>query len=125
MSAENTGVSTLGAVLGATFAALNPWAVMGAAFGCCFFLSVSSLLSGWKRFQLLLFSFGIGYAAGEFWYGAGPPYDRNAMFVAAIGAALASVVFAAFYRVIENGGDLPPWLANLISRIPFFKGGGQ
>ncbi len=109
----------ISAVITTAFSVLHPWASTGAAFGCFFFLSVSSLLSGAKRIQLLIFSWGIGYASGVFWNGDGPPYSKEPMLIAAAVSALASVIFTAFYHIIDNGEPLTPWLNAVLERVPF------
>lgn len=102
--------------------ALHPWASTGAAFGCFFFLSVSARVKRWSRFQLLIFSWGIGYAGGIYYNGSGQP-TQGAMLVAGICAALGSAIFTAFYRIIDEDGKLPPWLGSVLDRLPFTKRG--
>jgi hypothetical protein len=102
-------------------AAIHPWAATGAAFGCCFFLAAPMATTGWQRFKLVLFSFGLGYAGGVFWYGGGPPWSEKAMLVAAALSALGAVIFTAFYYVIDKSGPLPAWLESILDRIPLFK----
>jgi len=105
--------------------AIHPWAATGAAFGCCFFLSIRSGVSstGWQKLKLGLFTFGLGYAAGVFFYPnvAGEPWNEKAMLVSAAVAALGSVAFTAFYYVIDNSGPLPAWLKDILDRIPMFQ----
>lgn len=103
--------------------AIHPWAATGAAFGCCFFLAAPMVTSGWRRLKLSLFSFGLGYAAGVFWYGKviGQPWNEKAMLVSATVSALAAVAFTAFYFVIDKSGPLPDWLKDILDRVPMFK----
>jgi len=107
-----------------TLAAINPWAATGAAFGCCFFVISPRSSTGWQRVKLTLFSFGIGYAAGVFFYG-GFPYQEKAMLPAAALSAIAAVLFTAFYHVIDKNGPLPDWLESILDRIPIFKKRGD
>jgi hypothetical protein len=115
------------AVFWLLLAALHPWAATGAAFGCCFFLASPASTRGWQRVKLGLFSWGIGYAAGVFTYGGGPPYSDKAMLVSAGVSALAAIIFTGLYHVIATGGPLPPWLESMLDRVPFLKrkGGGD
>lgn len=109
-------------VMSTVIAATHPWAATGAAFGCCFFLASPASTSGRQRWLLSAFSLGIGYAAGVFFYGEGPPYSNKAMLVSAAIAALAAVLFTAWAAIITNNGPLPPWLASIIELLPFKKG---
>jgi hypothetical protein len=106
-------------------AAVNPWAATGAAFGCCFFLAAPMATNGWQRFKLMMFSWGIGYGSGVFFYGGGPPWNEKAMMVSAALSALGAVIFTAFYYVIDKNGPLPSWLENILDRIPLFKRNGD
>lgn len=112
-----------GAVLliGSAGLILHPWAAIGAAFGCCFFLAMPSATRGMGRLGLGVFSWGIGYAAGVFAYGDGPPWDSKAMLVAACVAALAAVCFTGIFHAVAKGGPLPPWLESTLDRVPFLK----
>lgn len=110
--------------VGAILAAMHPWAATGAAFGCCFFLASPAASHGWKRIKLGLFSWGIGYGAGVWAYGGGPPYSDKAMIVAAAAAALAAITFTAWAHMIQSGGALPPWMGAVLDRVPFLKRGG-
>lgn len=69
---------------------MHPHAAAGAAFGCFFFLASPASTNRRQRLLLAVFSFGIGYAAGVFVYGGGPPYSEKAMVVAASVSALAA-----------------------------------
>lgn len=106
-------------------AAVNPWAATGAAFGCCFFLAAPMATNGWQRFKLMLFSLGIGYGGGVFFYGGGPPWNEKAMMVSAALSALGAVIFTALYYVVDRNGPLPQWLENILDRIPLFKRRGD
>lgn len=106
-------------------AATHPYAAIGAAFGCVFFLTVPIAAHGWKRIKLCVSSWGIGYAAGVFFYGEGPPWDEKAMMVATFMSALGAVMFTAFYYVIDKSGPLPPWLESILDRVPMFKRRGD
>ncbi len=101
--------------------AIHPWAAVGAAFGCCFFLAAPMVTNLWQRVKLGLFSFGLGYAAGIFWYGEGPPWNEKAMLVSAALSALGAVIFTAFYYVIDKSGPLPAWLESILDRVPMLK----
>lgn len=113
------------ATLLAVLAATHPWAASGAIFGCCFFLARPGVTTGWQRVKLGVFSFGLGYAGGVFWYGGGPPWSERAMLVSAVISALAAVTFTAFYYVIDKSGPLPAWLESILDRIPMFKRRGD
>lgn len=104
-------------------AAVHPWAATGAAVGCCFLLFAPMATGGWQRLKLIPFSFGMGYAGAVFFYGrvAGEPWSEKAMLVAAALSALSSVIFTAFYYVIDKSGPLPAWLESILDRIPLFK----
>ncbi|MNQ62184.1 hypothetical protein D3C85_765190 [compost metagenome] len=117
---ERLGTFVLG-VFSTILAATHPWAAIGASAGCCFFLAAPMASHGWKRFKLCVFSWGIGYAGGVFFYGGGPPYSEKAMLVAAALSALGAVIFTAFYYVIDKSGPLPEWLESILDRVPMFK----
>lgn len=105
-------------------AAMNPYAAAGAAFGCCFYLAFPSASRGLQRLLYSVFSWGIGYAAGVFCYGDGPPYSQKSMLVAAVVAAVAVLVFIAWGSVIKRNGNLPPWVQSLLDvAFPFRKRG--
>lgn len=120
-SANPVGVWLMGALY-ALFASTHPWAATGAAFGCCFFLAYPGATTTKQRWLLGLFSLGVGYACGVFFYGEGPPYSPKAMLVAATIAALAAVLFTAWAAIISTNGNLPPWIVSLIELWPFKKG---
>lgn len=101
----------------AVLAMLNPHAAAGAAFGCCFFLAYPSASRGWQRILYGAFSWGLGYAAGVFFYGEGPPYSQKSMLVASAVAALAVLVFVAWSAVIRRDGNLPPWLQSILDIV--------
>lgn len=101
-------------------AAMHPHAAAGAAFGCCFFLAYPSASRGLQRLLYGLFSWGIGYAAGVFCYGEGPPYSQKAMLVAAAVSALAVLIFIAWGGIIRRDGNLPPWIQSMLDVVfPF------
>lgn len=101
-------------------AAMNPYAAAGAAFGCCFYQAFPSASRGLQRLLYGVFSWGIGYAAGVFFYGDGPPYSQKSMLVAAIVAAVAVLVFVAWGSIIRLHGNLPPWVQSLLDVVfPF------
>lgn len=108
--------------LATMWASTHPWAATGAAFGCCFFLAYPGVTTRRQRLFLGLFSLGIGYGCGVFFYGEGPPYSNKAMLPAAALAALAAVLFTAWRVMINKNGTLPPWLVSLIELLPFKKG---
>lgn len=103
--------------------AVHPWAATGAAFGCCFYLAVPGVTTGWQRLKLSLFSFGAGYGAGVFFYPRvlGEPWNEKAMIVSVAVSALAAVAFTAFYYIIDKSGPLPDWLKDILDRVPMFK----
>lgn len=104
--------------------AMNPYAAAGAAFGCCFYLAFPSTSKGLRRLLYSVFSWGIGYAAGVFFYGDGPPFNQKAMLVAAAVSALAVLVFISGSTIIKRSGDLPPWAQSLLDVVfPFRKRG--
>lgn len=111
----------LGGGVLAVLALLNPHAAAGAAFGCCFFLAYPSASRGLQRLLYGAFSWGIGYAAGVFFYGEGPPYSQKSMLVAAVAAALAVLVFIAWSAIIHRDGNLPPWMQSLLDIVLPFR----
>lgn len=112
-------------IVAAILAALHPWAAAGAAFGCVFYLMMPAAITGWRRAGLAAVSWGVGYGAGVFWYGGGPPYLEKAMLVSAITSSLAVVVLTAAYGMSERGGPLPQWAGDILDRIPFTKNKGS
>ena len=101
-------------------AALNPHAASGAAFGCCFFLAFPSASRGLQRLLYGVFSWGIGYASGVFFYGEGPPYNQKSMLIAATMAAVAVLIFVAWGSIIRQHGKLPPWAEAILDIVfPF------
>lgn len=98
---------------------INPYAAIGACFGCVFFLQYPSVLSKGRRAMLAVFSWGVGYAAGMYWYGSGPPWLPQAFLPALIAAALGSSMFTAISAVIDSNGDLPAWLSALLNLLPW------
>ena len=110
----------------AALAAMNPFAAAGAAFGCCFYLAFPSASRGLQRLLYGVFSWGIGYSAGVFCYGEGPPFSQKSMLVAAIVAAVAVMVFIAWGGIIRQNGSLPPWAESILDTVfPFRKKRGD
>lgn len=107
-------------------AAMNPFAAAGASFGCFFFLAFPSASRGFQRLFYCVFSWGIGYAAGVFFYGDGPPYSQKGMLVAGTFAAIAVLIFIAIGGIIKRNGNLPPWAQSLLDiAFPYRKRGGK
>lgn len=100
---------------------IHPHAAAGAAFGCFFFLASPASTGRRQRIFLGVFSFGIGYAAGVFAYGGGPPFNEKAMFVAGSVSALAAVVWMGLYRMAAADGPLPQWLKDTLGYLPLFR----
>jgi hypothetical protein len=119
---SSTGVYLLG-ILAAFFAPVHPWAAAGAAFGCCFFLASPAWTTTSQRWLLGVFSWGIGYSAGVYWFGEGPPWSTKAMLISVTLSALAAVLFTAWFGIIASNGTLPPWLTSLFELIKFRKRG--
>lgn len=127
------------ATLLAMLLSLHPWAAFGACFGCCFFMVYPPEKTPYlARFGLGVFSWGLGYAHGVFWYPAGPPYDPSAMLPAAGMSVIAVVLGLVAVRlvnslgdvavkIVEGDGPLPGWVGDILDRIPFIKrrGGGN
>lgn len=105
-----------GAVL-LLLAALNPHAAAGAAFGCCFFLAYPSASTAAQRLLYGAFSWGIGYGAGVFFYGEGPPYSQKAMLIAATVSAVAVLIFVAWGGIIQRNGKLPRWAESILDIV--------
>lgn len=111
-------------VVVAVLAAMNPFAAAGAAFGCCFYLAFPSASRGLQRLLYSVFSWGIGYAAGVFFYGDGPPYSQKSMLIAAMFSAVAVLMFIAAGGIIRRDGNLPPWAQSLLDiAFPYRKRG--
>ena len=118
---EKFGTFLLG-MLSTILAYTHPWAAVGAAFGCVFFATIPMAARGWKRWALGVASFGLGYGAGVFMYGGGPPYSEKAMLISALVASLGAMVLTAFVYVVHERGPLPPWAESILDRIPILKG---
>lgn len=108
----------------ALLAGINGFAAAGAAIGCCFFLAAPKATSLRERFLLSVFSLGMGYGGGVYFYGGGPPFDEKALFVAGAVSALIAVVFTALGYMVEKDGPVPEWIKTIIGLIPFFKNRG-
>lgn len=102
-------------------AGMHPHAAAGAAFGCFFFLASPGRTKRRERLLLVVFSFGIGYAAGVFAYGGGPPYNEKAMFVAGSVSALAVGIWTGLKRMTDADGPLPQWLKDTLGFIPLLR----
>ena len=100
---------------------VSPYAAIGAAFGCVFFLQYPSILTGWRKTATATVSWAIGYGVGMYFYGDGPPWMPDAFLPALIGAAVGCPVVTAALAVIDENGDLPPWLVTLIKLLPWRK----
>lgn len=98
---------------------MNPYAAIGAAFGCVFFLQYPSVLTPWRRAALAVFSWAVGYGAGMYWYGSGPPWLPDAFLPSLAAAALGSSIFTAFAAIIDKNGELPGWLVSLLNLLPW------
>lgn len=110
----------------AILTAMHPWAAVGAAGGCCFFLAFPPNKTSYlQRFTLLVFSWVIGYAHGVFWYPDGPPYDPSAMLPAVALSALGVVIGIAGAKMVTRSGPLPPWLEGILDRIPVLRRKGD
>lgn len=109
------------AMLVGLMAGTHPHAAAGAAFGCFFFLASPFSTNRAQRLLLGVFSFGIGYAAGVFTYGGGPPFSEKAMFVAGSISALAAVIWTGLHRMAAGDGPLPQWLKDTLDFIPLFR----
>jgi len=118
--------SWLCALFLAILAALHPWAAIGAAGGCCFFMAYPPKKTTYlARFALLVFSWSFGYGSGVFFYPDGPPYDPSAMLPAVALSALAVVIGLAAVKMVERNGPLPLWVGNILDRIPVLKRKGD
>ena len=111
---------TAGAVVTAGYQ-IHPYAAVGAAFGCCFYLATPSAMKSWRRMLYGLFSWGIGYGAGAYFFDVDQPRSVGALMTPAAVSALAAVVFGALHRVADSNSPLPPWLVDILDRVPFFK----
>lgn len=108
----------VGAFLGIV-SLLHPWAATGAAFGCLFYLAMPNPLNMGRKFLMTLVSWSVGYGAGVFSYGEGPPWTQKAMVVSILASALAAVVLTSIHSFIQSGSALPPWLSAILDKIPF------
>lgn len=117
---ERLGEAILAVLLG-LLTGLQPHAAVGAAVGCFFFLASPASTNRRQRLLLAVFSFGIGYAAGVFAYGGGPPYSEKAMLVAGSVSALAAVIWTGLHRMAAADGPLPEWVKDTLGFIPMFR----
>jgi hypothetical protein len=60
---------------------INPFAVAGALIGTCFFLASPKATTLGQKIYLGLFSCGMGFGGGIFFYPGGPPWSEKAMIV--------------------------------------------
>ena len=109
----------------AMLSGINGFAAAGAAVGCCFYMAVPRATTVREQFCLSVFSFGMGYGGGIYWYGGPPPYSEKAMLVAGAMSALIAVVFTAIGYMVERDGQVPEWIKTIITIIPFFKSRGN
>lgn len=117
---HTAGMWLLGA-LGVILYSMHPHAAVGAGVGVCFFLASPRSTTQGQRWWLGVFSFGIGYSAGVYWFPDGPPWSSQAMLPAGGVSAFAAVIGTAFSHVINNGGDLPRWLKSVLDYVPFLN----
>lgn len=106
MKTELTAISVV-----AVLTAVHPQAMIGASFGCLFFLSTQSNCSVRKSLVLGVLSLGAGYSVGI------AVDTAHSMWVSLTGASLGSVVLSGLHGAIKNGGDLPPWAKTFIDSI--------
>lgn len=110
-------------VTGAGAFVVHPYAAMGAAFGCCFFLALpaTAQLKWWRRVLLSVFSFGIGYGFGAYLFDVSEARSVGAMGPAASVSAIASAIAHSVNRAAENDGPLPRIVSDILDRVPFLK----
>ena len=96
---------------------LDPHAAAGAAFGCCFHLSIPKR-SNEGRFLLPMVSLGFGYSVGISFGG------DNTMIAAIVAAALGSGALSvgksmiiALRSAILDGEDAPLWLKYIVDSV--------
>lgn len=106
----------------AALLAMHPWAAIGAAFGCCFVMAYPPKDTNYfQRMALMIFSWGLGYGHGVFWYPEGPPYNPSAMLPSVALSALAVVIGLAVVKMVELNGGLPEWLKDVLGMLPLTK----
>lgn len=121
MLTEHCSSATCGVFL-AILGAMHPWAAIGAAGGCCFFMAFPpSRTTYLQRLSLGAFSWIVGYAHGVFWYPDGPPYNPSAMLPSVALSAVGVVIGVAAVRMFKQGGPLPAWLEGILDRVPGLK----
>lgn len=109
---------------------LHPGAAMGASFGCFCFLAFADPTVGTflekliRKFLLLIFSWGAGYALGAA-ISTSPNWAGWAMITAVAGSALGATWAGAVNLMIRNDGPLPHWLSSIIDRIPLARKGSD
>ena len=96
---------------------INPYAAIGASFGCVFFLQYPSAQSVAGKLWSCALTWAIGYGAGTFWYGSGPPWLPQAFLPSLIAAALGTFVLTASAAMISNNGGLPLWADTLLTKL--------
>lgn len=111
---------------------LHPAAAMGTSFGCfCFLAFADPTVGKWyekflRKFALLIFSWGAGYAAGAGIGGSADPEVSKYAMIAAVGvSALSATIFGALNLMIRNDGPLPKWLGSIVDRIPVLRKGND
>jgi hypothetical protein len=100
---------------------INPFAVAGALIGTCFFLASPKATTLGQKIYLGLFSCGMGFGGGIFFYPGGPPWSEKAMIVSGAIAALIATVFTAAGYMVDSKGGLPKWVTDILGYVPFIK----
>lgn len=100
---------------------INPFAIAGALIGTCFLLSRPASTSLGQKIYLGLFSVGMGFGGGVFFYPGGPPWNEKAMLVSGGIAALIATVFTAAGLMVDSKGGLPNWVKDILGYVPFVK----
>lgn len=121
---QTAGLWILGGIA-ALAMVMHPHAAAGAGIGVCFFLASPRSSTVGQRWWLGLFSLGIGYSAGVYWYPDGPPWSPQAMLPSVAVSAFAAVIATALTHVINNSSDLPRWLKTVLDYVPFLNRGAK
>jgi len=100
---------------------INPFAVAGALIGTCFLLSRPGATTLGQKIYLGLFSCGMGFGGGVFFYPGGPPWNEKAMLVSGGIAGLIATVFTAAGAMVESKAGLPKWVKDILGYVPFVK----